>query len=112
VNWDSVKKPEDVVLDGITVTIERCDGTIKVVEMTDKSGHQFRITGDYGINTYVPAKPKMVTRFALIGLVMGLPVDETFEHEFQANDRKSALSDACTREDACDLKVEKREVAE
>lgn len=93
-NYESVKKPSDLKLEGITIDVEMRDGAPYAVTLTDaKGGHVKIVRNDYSMSILVPAKAKRVKRWAVRGEVRGLKVDENFEEKYQAQQRCDDLND-------------------
>jgi hypothetical protein len=91
-NWETVKTNKDATLDGIDIEIDKSDSSITSVTFTDKSGGKLRIRMDsYTMRVDIPAKPKTEKKWALKGEFKGLPVDETFDSEYQANNRRDDI---------------------
>lgn len=92
-NWTKVKNGKQVVLDGITIEIDRSDTSVMSITLKDAAGHVVRARYEsYNMYIEVPAAPKTVEKVALNGTVLGLPVKEVFDSEYQANDRKEELT--------------------
>lgn len=92
-NWETVKANKDAaVLDGIEIEIDKSDSSTTAVTMTDKAGNRLRLRMDsYTLRVEVPAKPKTEKMWALRGEFKGLPVDETFESAYRAENRRDEL---------------------
>jgi hypothetical protein len=111
-NFQTAKKPSDVNLEGIAIEFDVRDGCLVAVDLTDGKGGHFRIAKtDYSsIGAFVPAKPKLVEKWALRGTFFGLKVDELFADEWSAKQRADELGYADGSKGVCT--VEKVEVPE
>jgi hypothetical protein len=93
--WTKVKQAKDVTLEGVSVDFDRTDGSFKSVTFTDAKGNKFRIGTEASYSSLaveIPAKPKLVEKHVLRGEVAGLKVEESFDSEYAARDRKQELS--------------------
>lgn len=86
--FDSYKEPNDIRIEtpGFTIGIHggQCSGRVEL---------------------YVTAPPEKVKRHELSGTVIGLPIHELFESEYDAKDRKSLLESKLTREEDSTLAI-------
>jgi hypothetical protein len=116
-NFETLKNPNDLKLEGIKVTTEKLDDTIKSITLTDSKGNvaRFIATSDYSrtIGVVVPAKPKKKTVYVLAGTVseLNLPYERTFLDNGAALAMKASIEDSSTIGHAS-LKIEPREVDE
>lgn len=93
--WETVKSAKDVVLEGLSFEIDKTDSSLNSVTISDAAGNQFRVRmSSYSMYLEVPAKPKMVEKFAVKGSVLGLDVNEQFDNEYEAGKRKEELDGA------------------
>lgn len=94
--YAAIKRSEDVELTGISVELALTEhGTVQDLTLRDEAGHELRIRSQYGIEVQVPAKPKMVDRFALSGSIPGIRDDvlEYFETESAARHRMESIDE-------------------
>jgi hypothetical protein len=89
------KIPADL-LPGLTLDSEFRDGQLKAIEIFDGDGAlvaKIAACDSYemSVKVFVPAKPKLVDKWTVRGSVLGLPVDEQFENQWDANNRKGEL---------------------
>lgn len=87
----TVKKGEQPKLDAVTVALERHDGTIHSITLTDASGRSIKVTSAYGMSVLVPAEPEKERKSVVKGDILGVPVRETFESEFEAKERQREI---------------------
>ncbi len=96
-NLVNVKKASDIVLDGISVDAEFRDGSLHAVTLTDQKGSLVRIALDsYALRALIPAPPEKKKVNVLTGkvAVLGTPIREEFDHQFQAESRRTELESA------------------
>jgi len=87
-NMKTVKNLSDVSLAGVSVELEKTDGNVTGVIITDgKGGRLVARKTDWGMTVLVPAPPKMVKRHRIEGKLKGIPFREDFEHAHQATQR-------------------------
>lgn len=114
--YTSVKKAEDIVLDGIEVLITKNETGIRTVTLADKSGHQVVfLSSEYGsLRCEVPAPPKMVKRYRLHGKVLGIETSVLCDTRAEADSRKGYYEDNTSESDHSDthLAIEEIEVPE
>jgi hypothetical protein len=111
-NWTTPKSQKEVLLDGVTVEVDRNENSFVSVTLTDASGHKIRVRkNDYSIVLEVPKPAETKEKFAVTGTLRGVPVSETFEHEYEALQRKNDLSEDLSDSDIA-LKVEPTQVVE
>lgn len=110
--WEKAKSAKQLVLDGINIEVDKSDSTLVGVTFTDATGRKVRVRYEsYNMCVEIPQAPKTTDKFAVRGTVNGLHVDETFDHEYQANDRKEELTGSLA-EEKFDVSVAKTEVFE
>jgi len=91
-NWETVKASKDAVLDGVAIEIDKADSSTTAVIFTDSRGGKLRLRLDsYRICIEVPAKPKTEKKFALKGEFKGLQVNETFDSQYLAENRRDDI---------------------
>lgn len=92
-NLKAVKRETDVQLAGITVEIERHDGSAMGVTLRDAAGGMLVIKqGPYSsLNVFVPAPPPMVKRWRISGELKGIKFEELFEEQYKAVARLNEL---------------------
>lgn len=82
--------------DGITLDGAEDESGIRRLILTTAAGDYLEIEkrSSYSecVSVSIPAPPNMVTKWMLIGEVLGLSVSESFDHEYEAHDRKNELS--------------------
>lgn len=90
--WTGVKHNSEVELAGVTVEIDKTDTTLNCITLTDANGNTARIRmSSYSMYLEVPAKPKLVKKFAVKGTFRGIDVNEVFDNQYQAEDRSAEL---------------------
>ncbi len=89
--WTSVKEDADIMLGGVAVELDWTNNSIVGVKLTDESGNALRVTkGDYSeLKVLVPAT---VDKFRLHGVYCGLDIDQIFDDEGSAEDKKSEIT--------------------
>lgn len=106
--FKTVKKPSEVVLDGISVELDIVNDVIKGITLKDAKGNLVRVAErSYNIFVEVPCPPEKEKKHKLSGEVIGLPVEKLFDDKYAAEDEKRRLeSESSTAE----LKVEEVEL--
>ena len=102
--WVQVKSPADITLDGVTVELDWTDtSTINSIIVRDNKGNALRvIKGEYsGMRAMIPAT---IEKYRLHGTCCGLGIDQTFDDEDAAEDRKHEIDELG---DKAQLKIEK-----
>lgn len=98
--FEKQKKPA-VALDllGLAYELETVDGTSRVLRITAPTGEVVRIEGqDYhGLCFALPAKPKMVERWRVHGVIGKLNIDQLFEDQYAAERAASDAELSCER---------------
>jgi hypothetical protein len=90
--WVQVKAPTDVALNGVAVELDYTNNNIVGVKITDESGNVLRITkGDYS-EIKVLVRP-MVEKYRVVGECCGMSIDQTFDNEADAQDKKTEIDD-------------------
>ena len=81
-NYVTVKNADAIKLDGVTITFDKADDTLKAVYFRDTKGNHCRVTYENYtcLRAQVPAPPKMETRHVLRGV---LPVVGEFSKQFE-----------------------------
>lgn len=111
-NWTTPKSQKEVLLDGVTIEIDRNETTFLSVTLTDASGRKIRVRkNDYSVVLEIPKPAETKEKFAVVGTLRGVPVSETFDHEYEALQRQNDLSDNLSNTEAA-LKVEPTQVIE
>jgi hypothetical protein len=108
-NLQSIKSVNDISLQGITAEMEQENGQLRRLVLRDAVGGMFILAGDYGFRALIKAPPKMVKKWVLTGEFRGLPVNQQFEHEHDANAR---LNEIQGREECLTMTVQQIEVPE
>lgn len=95
-NLATVKRTEQMKLDGIIVDAEWRDGSLFAVTLTDKSGALLKIAkSNYGdMSAYTLAPPKKVKQFVVTGEFgsgAAKTAPESFDDKFEADNRASEL---------------------
>lgn len=107
VQWTQVKKPSDIVLEGVDVELDWTDSTnVQGIIIRDAKGNSLRfIKGEYsGIRALIPAT---VEKYRLHGTLCGSHFEQLFDEEYQAEERQRELGDLG---DKAVLKIEKIKV--
>ena len=88
--WVQIKTPSDIVLEGMNVELDWTDTTVNSIIVRDDKGNALRILrGEYsGMRAMVPATTE---KYRLHGVVLGIDVDQTFDDEASAEDRKEEI---------------------
>lgn len=109
--WETLKGSLSAQFPTLAIHLEHHNGNLKAIEISAPGGGAVKIVEEYGsLKLMVPAKPKMVDRWALTGLLLGVtPFHELFESEFDASQRKGGLSKAANfcEDDTLGLTIEK-----
>lgn len=109
----STTKQSDLKLDGIDIQLEMHNSSVGQLVFTDKSGKTIKIVGTYGVSVLIPAPPKMTEKWELSGKFDDLvDVKETFDTEYDANDRLREFERRSKSGGECGLTVKKVEVPE
>ncbi len=89
--WTSVKTDEDIQLGGVSVELDWTNNSIVGVKLSDEAGNTLRVTkGDYSeLKVLVPAT---VEKYRLHGTYCGLDIDQVFDDEMSARDKKSEIA--------------------
>lgn len=89
--WTSVKDGTDITLSGVTVELDWTNNNIVGVKVSDEAGNALRVTkGDYSeLKVLVPAT---VEKYRLHGTYCGLNIDQVFDDETAAKDKKSEIA--------------------
>lgn len=96
-NLISIKKTDDMKLDGIKIDAEWRDKSLAALTLTDASGNVVRIaTEAYQCRAYVAAPAEKKKVHVLIGAVptLATPIREEFDDEYSATIRKHELEGA------------------
>ena len=107
VQWTQVKKPSDIVLEGVDVELDWTDSTnVQSIIVRDGKGNSLRIIkGEYsGMRALIPAT---VEKYRLSGTLCGSPFEQVFDEEHHAEERQRELGDLG---DKAVLKIEKVKV--
>lgn len=93
-NTTAAKRAGDIKLDGVKVEMTMQDTTIAVVRLTDAAGNfvEFHRSAYDGVRAYVQAPPKTKKAYRVTGTLAGIPVNEVYTHERDAEERKEQLS--------------------
>lgn len=87
-NLITIKSLDQAKLDGINITWEKHDSSVRAVTFTDKAGNSVTVAnpGSYAshVNILVPEPPKMEDRYVLHGTVAGIEIKKAFESEHEA----------------------------
>jgi hypothetical protein len=103
----SLKKGEQLQLDGIQIDVERHDGSLASVVFTDAKGYVVKVAmASYSMGVFVPAEPEKERKTVLTGNIVGVPVRETFDDSFTACERKRELECAGASVTVADEDVE------
>src|SRR3990167_5907649 len=102
-NLISIKRTDDLKLEGIKIDAEWRDKELAALTLTDAKGNIVRIaTENYTVRAYVtaPVEKKMV--YVVTGIVptLGTPIREEHENDFEAQNRKRELEHAGVIENA------------
>ena len=98
--WQTVKHSKDVVLQGISIEIDKVNSSFSLVTLTDAAGNKLRIRQEsYNMQVEVPAKPEKEKKWAVRGEFKGLQVDETFDGKYEAESRRDDLDSSLTVEE-------------
>ena len=94
-NYATAKTAADIVLDGITVSFDKTDTTLRAVYFRDAKGNHCRVSlQSYAMNAEIPAPPKKEKRHILRGDVPGIgPVEKVFEQKWDAEQAQRELEE-------------------
>lgn len=89
--WTSVKEGTDITLNGVSVELDWTNNSIVGVKVSDETGNALRVTkGDYSeLKVLVPAT---VEKYRLHGTYCGLNIDQVFDDEGAAKDKKTEIA--------------------
>ena len=104
--WAAVKNPSDITLEGVSVELDWTDTTVNSIIVCDPKGNALRILrGEYsGMKAMIPAT---VEKYRLHGVSCGIDIDQTFDDEATAEDRKREMEELGER---AQLQIEKVKV--
>ena len=109
-------KDSDIQLHGIDVKVERGEGGIRRITFSDgPAGNEIVVdsASDYvSIEVSVPAPPKLVKKYRLHGLVLGLPVDKIYDDKYEAERKEQDFRDNTSAPAEVNLSIEEVEVPE
>lgn len=110
----TAKTASEIKLNGIKVELEMVDGTAKSATLTDADGNIVKFTQENyaGFRAYVAAPPEMKTQWRLEGEVLGVKIDESFDEQYLAMDRRNQLASALHNEPEFTITETQVEVAE
>jgi len=110
--WESAKSAKQIVLDGVTVEVDKADSSLVSVTLTDSKGNKVRVRhNSYNMCVEIPAAPKLVDKFVVTGDVVGVPVSEVFDNKYEAENRRDDLVNE-TRNERATVSVEKIQIEE
>lgn len=103
-NWKKLELVSDVELTGVTVELDRVDGSIKGVIVRDANGKSLRCReSSFGMMAEVGAPPLKKTSWRVTGKAFGVDLQPTeFDNEREANKKAEEIGESA--------KVEKVEV--
>lgn len=99
----NAKDSSELLLDGVTIEPVYHNGSLATITFTDAKGRSVKIDEKYGsLVAMVPAEPKTTDVHVLTGTVpvLGTPISETFESEYEACKRQTELERANVIENA------------
>ena len=101
--WVQIKTPSDIVLEGVNVELDWTDTTVNSIIVRDGKGNALRILrGEYsGMRALVPATAE---KYRLHGVCCGVDIDQVFDDENSAEDRKREIDELGER---AQLQIEK-----
>ena len=110
-NWITAKENQ-ILFDGASIVMDRTDDSVSAVTLTDANGNMLRLryTG-YSIALEIPAPPKMVKKYQIVGTVLGLAVTEYFDQKYEADNRLGEITGSLA-EDSASLSIKEIEVIE
>lgn len=113
-NYTTIKNAAEIQLQGISVELEKRDGSNHSVVLKDSDGGFLKITASYGISVLGKAKPVMVKKWRLAGKFAGLlDVSEDFDSDYDAKTRLQEYESKHSGKDSeVGLKIEQVEVPE
>ena len=91
--YDRITKDSDIDLPGVEVEVDRIDNGIRAVTLRagDKLVRFVEKSSYETLEVLVPARPKLKDAYLLTGTILGIPVSEAYEYDFEANSRKNKL---------------------
>lgn len=92
--FDSVKRADQLKLDGVSFQLEFLDKELTQIVMTDGSGNIVKVAknGYSYMQAYIPAKPEIEKKWRVSGSVGDIgKVQEDFKNQYDAESRKTAI---------------------
>jgi hypothetical protein len=89
------KEQSSLMLAGVTIEVDFVNESAKAIMLRDSEGRMLRVASDSeysSLSLLVPQPPKMVDKWKLAGVVLGLKVEEFFDDEWAAKNRLDSLS--------------------
>ena len=114
-NLKRIKKVSEIKLEGVTIDAEYHETNLHSVTITDSKGSLVKISKtDYSeIGMFVTAPPTKVKKWAVTGKLMGIAeINETFDDQFTAGNRKSEIEKQLDYSDKAGIEVKEIEVEE
>ena len=98
-------------LRGINLDTVTIDGALKKATLTDEDGGLLHISVRWEtLELATPAPPEMKKVHRLSGIVLGIAVQEDFDSEYLARNRRDALIAGTRNDDDCVLTIAPEEV--
>jgi hypothetical protein len=90
--WKSVKKVEDIALEGIVAEIEWDDNQIKYAILRDSNGKVVKFAQESysSMRVMVPEPPKTETMWAVKGKIGALEINGNYDSEYDAKQIKDS----------------------
>lgn len=109
---DDIEQLKIKGLEIIRVTADGSYDKLRSIILRDADGTEFEFAGadcSHRIEVHIPRPPKKVQKWAIVGTLEGLQIDQLFDKEKDANKTLDCISEHYQQHT---LKVEKREIEE
>ena len=98
----------------VRATSDGCYDKLRSIAIRDADGVEYEFSGgdcSNRIEVHIPRPPKKVEKWALVGTLGKIQIDQVYDKEQEAKDALQIIGDNC-QTDFYSLKIEKREVEE
>lgn len=87
------KTEKDIKLDGVKAEITRKDSYVIRIILRDTTGNVVEVAESRynGIEVLIPAPPEKKKVWKVTGKIAGIPIDENFDGQYSADQRKEKL---------------------
>lgn len=110
-----VKKASDVQLEGVTAFTDSNNTRLVRLRLVDAKGRELVITpaNQYeSVQAVVTAPPVLKTKYRLVGEVLGVRFEATFDEKLEADAKLRELAGSVINEDGVSLTIEAFQVPE